>query len=169
MTMALDGRKERFAQLIAAGSSQTAAYKAAGYKGEGSTARSGAARLAAREEVKYRIRELQDQQLLELRERQADAATAAGIDLEWLERNGKDLFHKAVEDKDYTAASQTFERIAKVAGLWMDRSSSDGDQVLRIYSDRPLSEEEWLRLYAPHNLEDPDDNDDTDDDPTRSN
>jgi hypothetical protein len=28
---------------------------------------------------------------------------------------------------------------------------------VRIYSDRPITEEEWLRIYAPHNLEDPDD------------
>jgi hypothetical protein len=146
--MALDGRKERFAQLIAAGSSQTAAYKAAGYKGEGSTARSGAARLAAREEVKYRIKELQDRHLLELRERQADAAAEAGIDVEWLQKKGMELYNRAMEDQDYSAASQTLERIAKISGLWLDRSTSDTSQVLTVLSSTPLSEEEWEQMYG---------------------
>jgi hypothetical protein len=154
-----DPRQERFAQLVAGGATRGGAYRGAGYKGKG--AAHGASAVMRREGVRDRIEELQAEQIKDLRQRQAKAAEAEQIDGDWLLRRGARLLDAAQDDKHYTAASQTLERIARICGCW-DRSEPEGDQVIRIYSDRPLTEEEWLRMYAPHNLEAPDD-------PARSN
>jgi hypothetical protein len=150
-----DPRQERFAQLVAAGATRSDAYRAAGYKGRG--AAHGASAVMRREGVRDRIEELQAEQIKDLRQRRANAAEAEQIDDEWILKRGVRLLDAAQDDKHYAVASQTLERIARIYGCW-DRSEPEGDQVIRIYSDRPLTEEEWLRMYAPHNLEGPDDN-----------
>jgi hypothetical protein len=143
------GRREKFARLIADGAAGVDAYLGAGYKpNDRRSATTAASRLLADPDVRARVGELQAEHLQHLREKQEAAAEAAGIDLAWLQKSGKQLFKAAMEKEDFIAASQTLERIAKFSGFWVDRSGGDSNQVLRIYSETPLSEEEWERLYC---------------------
>lgn len=146
-----DPREELFAQHLAAGAaSQGKAYLAAGYAAAtGSTLRANAARAAAKDGVRQRVSELQSAVAERLHEDQAAAAADAGIDLQWLMREGKKLFNACVAAEEFGAASQTLERLAKVAGLWVERAAQETNAVTRVYSDAPLSEAEWQARHAP--------------------
>lgn len=146
-----DPREELFAQHLAAGAaSQGKAYLAAGYAAAtGSTLRANAARAAAKDCVRQRVSELQSAAAERFRAEQASAAADAGIDLQWLIHEGKKLFKACVDAEEFGAASQTYERLAKVAGVWVDRAASETNAVTRVYSATPLSETEWQDQYAP--------------------
>ncbi len=74
---------------------------------------------------------------------QNKAAEKAGVTLDWLLEEGKSLMLAAKAAKDFSAASSTYERVAKIAGHWVDRAQSDVNAVQRVYSSEPLTEEEW--------------------------
>jgi hypothetical protein len=140
-----DPRQERFAQLVAAGATRTNAYRGAGYKGKTPSHDAGA--VMRREGVRDRIEELQAEQMKNLRQRQLDAATAQNIDRDWVLKKGEQVFATAMMRCKYGVASQTLERIAKIAGLWRV-SEPQGGKVITVFSAVPMTEEEWERLYA---------------------
>src|SRR5690242_6152711 len=99
-------RHEQFAVLMAGGLlTQTAAYREVyGEKSGGDRAlRANAARLIATDNVAARIAELRAEVAAKLADAQATPSGANGIDLDWLVRQGKDLFIKARDAKEYNA------------------------------------------------------------------
>lgn len=130
-------RHELFAQGIAKGQSQREAYIAAGYtqSKSASVTDAAASRLLSDVRVQTRVQELKTK-----------AAERATITLEgWIEE-GAELMRKAATAGDHAAASQQFERVAKVAGFWIDRS--EGSQVVRTVSAEPMTAEQWQQQHA---------------------
>jgi hypothetical protein len=141
---------ERFAQLLAAGLTQTGAYRGAGYKA-GEAARYAASQLAKRDCVRLRVQELQQEQLTMQRERRT-GGSAPKIDRPYLQRKGAQILEGAFKAEEFDTASRTLVRIAKLSGLWKERQAPGGEKVIEVYS-APLTEEEWLRLYVPQEWE----------------
>lgn len=109
----LDNPKhELFAQSIAKGMSQREAYRAAGYASKSDAAAdANAARLISGDRVAARVVELQER-----------AATHTVTTVESLLEAGWSILNAAKTGEDFGAASQTLERLAKIAGHWTDRS-----------------------------------------------
>lgn len=130
---------ENFAQNIAEGMDVGKAYEEAGFAARGNGAQVNGCRLLKRAEVATRIDEIQNK-----------AAEKVELTLEVLIEMGRDLFIAAKAAEDFTAASSTYERLAKISGHWVDRSASLS--VTRLVSDRPqkpMDEDEWLSQHTP--------------------
>jgi hypothetical protein len=110
MATLANAKHELFAQGVAGGKTQEEAYKAAGYTGD----RTAACRLATNVNVQARISELQGR-----------GAERAATTVERLLDEGWALIGAAKADADYGAASQTLERVAKIAGLWVEKTKTD--------------------------------------------
>lgn len=130
-------RHEKFAQELAKGTSAGRAYEAAGYDVEGDHADQSASRLLSRNaKVRDRVAELQQK-----------AAQKVGVTLEsWIEE-GVELMRSIAKAGDSAAASQQYERVAKVAGFWTERTEST--QTVRSVSAQPVTEDEWREQHAP--------------------
>lgn len=131
---------ERFACKIAEGELVGVAYIAAGYKTSGNAAEAAGCRLLKRPEVAARIAELK-----------GAAAEKTGVTIESLIELGLAIIKEARAAEDFTAASSTYERLAKISGHWVDRSEQKST-VTRLISDRPAKpqdEQEWLSTHAP--------------------
>ena len=112
--MRLTAKQEQFAQLVASGSSNTAAYMEA-YDSTGSSTTVQASRLAAKDNVSLRIQDIQGeaaadeswtrQKLLRLLSMRSEAAFEAG---------------------QYSASLKALELIGKVTGLLTDRVEHTG-------------------------------------------
>lgn len=124
---------ERFAQGLAKGKTQADAYAAAGYRGD----ETAACRLSKNVKVQARIAELQ--------ERAADFVEMTIAELLGLCR---DIVREARAAEDFTAASATVERAAKIAGLWVDQSKSQNSSTVAVYSAEPITAEEWEAEHA---------------------
>lgn len=133
----LDNPKhELFAQAIAKGASQREAYGKAGYTAQAAAADVNASRLLSDTRVAERVRELQGR-----------SAAKVEITLESWIKEGAELMRTALQNGDSAAASQQYERVAKVAGFWVDRT--EGSQVVRTVSADPITGEEWQQQHAP--------------------
>lgn len=130
-------KHELFAQAMAKGASQREAYIKAGYpqSTKANVTDAAACRLFSDVRVQARIAELQ-----------SNAATRAEITLESWIAEGAELMRSAAQAGDHAAASQQFERVAKVAGFWIEKSEST--QTFRGFSAQPVSAEEWQQQYA---------------------
>lgn len=119
---------EVFAQNIAKGMNGREAYRAAGYNpNSDASADAAASRLLGNVKVASRVEELQDR-----------AATSTVTTVETLLEAAWGIIKEARDNKDYGAASQTVERAAKIAGLWVDRSKSDNTLTLgQVLDDIP--------------------------------
>ena len=133
---ALDNaRHEKFAQALAKGASAAEAYKEAGYRCSEAAARSSASALLTNPNIEARVTELKQ-----------GAAKRAQITLEsWIEE-GAELMRAALRAGDSAAASQQYERVAKVAGFWIEKTEST--QTLRGFSAQPMTPEQWQQQYA---------------------
>lgn len=132
-----NARHERFAQELAKGRPAGRAYEAAGYDASGPTADQAASRLLSTNiKVRERVTELQNK-----------AAGKAEITLESWIKEGAELMRTALQNGDSAAASQQYERVAKVAGFWTERVEST--QTLRTVSADPVTEDEWREQHAP--------------------
>lgn len=110
MSVLANPRHELFAQGRAEGLTADAAYEAAGYK----PSRAHASRLAANGSIRARVAELQ-----------ARAAAGVVVTTASLIELGLKIIDEARKAKDFGPASATLERVAKIAGLWVDQSKSD--------------------------------------------
>lgn len=138
----LNIRHERVVQAIARGESHRDAYMAEYPRARPEGADASVARLLGNARVQARLEEL-------LAAARTQAAEDHGVDLDWLLREGKDLYKLARDAKEYQAAGATLERLAKISGNWVDQSHVENDGVQRIYSSAPLSEEQWRNQHAP--------------------
>lgn len=121
-----------------------AAYEAAGFAASGNAAEVNGCRLMKRQDVQGRIAELR-----------ANATVVANekfkLTQESLIQLGLDLLTECRSAGDLKAASSTYERVAKIAGLWVDRTESS--TTTRLISDRParpMDETEWLSTHRPN-------------------
>ena len=122
-------RHERFAQELATGKTADAAYGLAGYREN----RSNAARLSANQDIEKRVAEIQ-----------AVGAELAAITVETLIAEAE-----AARSGGAAAAVAAITAKAKLAGLWREKvaqTDPSGENAPRyIISERPLTEEEWMR------------------------
>jgi phage terminase small subunit len=128
-------RHERFAQELASGTTADAAYVLAGYKEN----RSNAARLNASQNIQKRVAEIQSL-----------GAERAAITIENLRAEAEAARSKAMREKGgANAAVAAITAKAKLAGLWREKvaqTDPSGENAPRyIISDRPMTEEEWIR------------------------
>jgi len=128
-------RHERFAQELATGKTADAAYVHAGYKEN----RSNAARLNASPNIQKRVAEIQ-----------SPGAERAAITVEILIAEAEAARSKAMGEKGGAAAAVAAVVVkAKLAGLWLDKTAltdPSGEKPPRyIISDRPMTEEQWIR------------------------
>lgn len=138
-----NAKHEKLACALAEGKTQAAAYEIAGYKGRGKSADACVSRLLKTyPEVAARVNEIR-----------GIVTARTEVTLEGLIQMGVDLFNAAAKAEDFTAASSTYERLAKISGHWVDRTASLS--VMRLISDRPakpMDETEWLHQHAPNAL-----------------
>ena len=128
-------RHERFAEELATGKSADAAYVLAGYREN----RSNAARLSANRHIQKRVAEIQSL-----------GAELAAISIETLIAEAEAARSKAMGEKGgANAAVAAITAKAKLAGLWREKvaqTDPSGENAPRyIISDRPMTEEEWIR------------------------
>lgn len=126
-----NSRRERFAQAVAEGSSASEAYAAAGYK----PCRQAASRLLSNVDVQARIAELQERNVQH-----------TGMTVEKITQMLIEDRKFAREHKQAGPASQATERLARLHGLYVDRSEIDARQ--RIVTDQPMTAEDWEQSYA---------------------
>ena len=128
-------RHERFAQELATGKSADAGYVSAGYRAN----RSNAARLSANQDIQRRVAEIQ-----------SVGAELAAITIETLIAEAEAARNKAMGERGGAAAAvAAITAKAKLAGLWREKvaqTDPSGENAPRyIISDRPMTEEEWIR------------------------
>ena len=128
-------RHEAFARAVADGLSARQAYGQAGYAAAGHAADTNASRLLKRPDVQRRIAELRIDARKVARERYA-------LTSDRLLKIGLRILGECVETGDFKAASAQYERMAKVAGFWMDRTALEPMPRLISERSRPISEEE---------------------------
>lgn len=148
MTALANPRHERFAQELAKGKSQTDAYVAAGYR----ESRSAAARLAADVNICARVTEIAERVairteisvagLTERLMRIADTAEKTGVEFD--EETGEP---KESSSKHLGVARAALMDAAKLNGLVVDKA--DTTSRVAVYSDNPMSAEEWASQHAP--------------------
>src|SRR5580700_2844986 len=128
-------RHERFAQELAAGKTADAAYVLAGYRAN----RSNAARLSASRDIQKRVAGIQSL-----------GAERAATTVETLIVEAEAARSKAMGEKGGAAAAvAAITAKAKLAGVWREKvaqTDPSGEKPPRyIISDRPMTEEEWIR------------------------
>jgi phage terminase large subunit len=144
--MLADRRGWATAQALARGSSAAAAYVEAGYKEN----RHNAATLARKQHILTRVSELQEEQLAIHHQATAQAAANAQVTIESLIAEAEAARAKAMEEKGGAAAAvSALIAKAKLAGMWREKvaqTDPSGENAPRyIISDRPMTEEEWIR------------------------
>jgi hypothetical protein len=128
-------RHEKFVQELTTGKTADAAYVLAGYRAN----RSNAARLYANHDVQKRLAQIQSM-----------GAERAAITVETLIAEAESARSKAMSEKGGAAAAiAAITAKAKLAGLWREKvaqTDPSGENAPRyIISERPLTEEEWIR------------------------
>jgi hypothetical protein len=129
-------RHERFAQERAKGETADAAYVTAGFKAN----RSNAARLNAIELIAARVAEITERAAVRT---ELTVASATEILLR-LATKGEKLGDAA----GISAARASVMDACKLNGLVVDKTESLVDQVQRVISDQPLTEEEWAEEHG---------------------
>lgn len=136
----LDNQKhELFAQGIAKGQSQREAYMQAGYTATGAAADVNACKLLSDAKVSDRVKEIQGR-----------AANGISYDLSWFLEQGASLFKAAKDAGDHAAASAQYQRLATVAGVWVEKTEGKTQTTVRDIRDEPLTTEEWAERHATH-------------------
>jgi phage terminase small subunit len=128
-------RHERFAQELARGKTQTQAYIEAGYKPDDGAA----CRLSGNVRIKARVAELAER-----------GAIKTEITLESLIREAAEIQESALKEGQHSAAVAALTAKAKLAGLWIERSENENNNVNYAISDELPTEDEWAaeRLTA---------------------
>ncbi|MFG1182135.1 terminase small subunit [Xanthobacter versatilis] len=129
-----NGRRERFAQLVAEGRTAVEAYTEAGFREN----RQNAHRLANDPDVRRRIAELQER-----------GAMRAEITLADVTEHLKRIAMAAEAEggaPGLSVARAAWMDVAKLNGLVVDKSESVS--VTHTITDKPMSDEEWAAEYG---------------------
>lgn len=140
MPVLANQKHELFAQAIAKGASQREAYCKAGYtqSSKPNVTDAAASRLFSDVRVQARIAEILER-----------AADSVNYDLAWFLEQGAALFKAAKDAGDHSAASAQYQRLATVAGVWVEKT--EGSQVVRTVSAEPMTPEQWQQQHAAPN------------------
>lgn len=134
---ALDNpRHERFAQELAKGKTADEAYQEAGYKAN----RGNAATLKAKQNISDRVSEITER-----------AATRTEISVASITERLLAIATKGEESREaamLAVARASLMDAAKLNGLVIEKSEALVDQVQRIISDKPQTEEEWAQSHG---------------------
>ncbi|ABS68660.1 hypothetical protein Xaut_3431 [Xanthobacter versatilis] len=133
-----NGRRERFAQLVAEGRTAAEAYTEAGFREN----RQNAHRLASDPDVRARIAEMQER-----------GAMRAEITLADVTEHLKRIAAAAEEEggaPGLSVARAAWMDVAKLNGLVVDKSESESESVnvTHTITDKPMSDEEWVAEYG---------------------
>jgi hypothetical protein len=131
-----NARHKRFARLVAMGASQTQAYMEAFNSKNISSAMTSASRLMRNDKVRAQVRKFRQ-----------DIANKDEDFLEYLQDEARDLYTIAKETGDLSAANAAFRNLAQITGNWKEIRQHEGAMTFEVH-DKPLSEEEWERLYG---------------------
>ena len=123
---------------IAQGKSASEAYVLAGYKAHDGNAST----LRGNQKVSDRIAELMER-----------AAVNTITTVETLLEAAWGIMKEARAKDDFSAASATLERAAKIAGLWVDQSKQQSANVTTVFSATPLTADEWSQQHSPETLQ----------------
>jgi hypothetical protein len=124
---------EKFAQLVASGSTIVDAYEKSGYPRN----RSNACRLRLRERISARIDELQSQRTAAVELAQLSAAEKAGVSHLWVLRTLRRNSVLAARRGDMAASTRAAELVGKHLGMFIERKEiqinmiDDADQYLQ--------------------------------------
>lgn len=130
-----NAKHEAFASALARGMTADAAYVEAGYRPN----RGNAATLKANQSIADRVAEIQ-----------AQAAQGTVTSVESLISEGWSIIAAAKSDRQHAAASQTLERIAKLAGLWVDKAETKNESTVTHVDAEAASRarESFMRVGA---------------------
>jgi hypothetical protein len=131
-----NARHERFAQELAKGQSQVEAYAAAGYKPD----RGAATRMSANVSVRERLAELQA-------EVAGKVTSEVAIDAQWVLDRSRELYLKALEEKQLSVAKGTVELIGKNVLVQAFRDQIQHSGTIEY---KNLSDEEILARISAH-------------------
>lgn len=145
-------RHELFAQEIAKGASNVAAYATAGFKTNANAARASASRLLAQASITARVNELLEQRDKMLLKSTEKAVEALAIDREWvmglLKENAERALQRVpvtdgegniVEYKyDGAVANRALELLGKEMGMFIDRKEIGGPGDFARMNDAEL-------------------------------
>ena len=141
----LNDKQKEFLRLhIIEGLQIGEAYERAGYRARGQSAASAGSRFLQTPEAQAFIREMAGEQ--------QKVAKTFKEKFDWSVENflelGLTLFNECRSTGDLKAASSQYERLAKVAGLWVERTETSATH--RLISDRPapMDEQEWLSRFV---------------------
>ena len=62
------------------------------------------------------------------------------------------IIRQAKTAKNFAAASATLERVARIAGVWSDKSAAgdpDGPPPTLVFTSEPMTPEQWSEKFAP--------------------
>lgn len=131
-----NARHERVAQGLAKGNSADQAYAEAGYKPD----RGNAARLTAKDSIRTRVEELLERSAAKVELTVASATET----LLRLAQKGELLADAA----GLAVAKGAIMDACKLNGLVIDKSQVATENVTRILSDKPQTEEEWAQAHG---------------------
>jgi hypothetical protein len=134
MPMLPNPRHELYAEKLATGMSQTAAYIAAGYR-ETPQSRTYASRLAAKDNIRQRVSELQTRNVQKM-----DAM--AEMTTQRLLAMAEEARVLAMKQNQPAAAVTALTAIAKLSGLWVERS----EQTTKTGSLEDLTDDELAAI-----------------------
>jgi hypothetical protein len=129
-----NARHERFALLVAQGRALSDAYLACGYAGNKRSIDSNASRLMMVDKIRRRVAALQRQ-----------AVEQANVTIEGLVSEAGAIQRAAMMEGNHNAAVAALTAKAKLAGLWIERSTSENLNVSYSISDQLPSEDDWQR------------------------
>lgn len=114
MPVLKNARHEKFAQLVANGSSASKAYAEAGYSNSGQSANKNAPRLMANEGIKARIDELSAKV-------ESAVIQLIAVDKQWVMDRLIENANAAMEKGQRAVANRSLELIGKEFGMFIDR------------------------------------------------
>lgn len=139
-------KHEKFAQLVARGSTVSSAYEKAGYEPNSGNATS----LRKRPEVAARIEEIMEERTDRIDASLDDYISDTGIDAAYIIKQIMDTGIKAKEAGQYSAATKSFEMVGKeLFGMFNPVKETKVEHSHNVTNnDRPaISVQEFTRLF----------------------
>ena len=112
-------KHEAFAQNIAKGMNNSQAYVEAGYSKVGANAN--AARLIANDSILQRVDELREQ-----------VEKKNELTLDWLIREGKEMFETCKQSKDNSSAASFYDKLCKIRGAYSAEKIEHSGQITQV-------------------------------------
>ena len=133
-------RHERFAQELAKGKSNTAAYIEAGFRAKANSAAVNANKLLKHANVSARVAELLEKRDEMARKATEKATERLSIDREWVMAELIEIAQAAKSSEDYAPANKALELLGKELGMFIERTENVNTNY-EVVADLPTAEE----------------------------